>query len=598
MCPACGYSAAEEQKQTSRVVYAGLWFMTSLLVFLLPVAARRWYRTSADAGSGTSPTHDGAIAKLSDLHSQGSVYLVQFTPHTAAYSVEDLAHWLHQRYGVDVHTLPPEPLPKSARNMWRRQYVAELLATEMKRTHSALAADPNAVLIGLTDADIYPVSENWSSTFTQRDGRRAAVLSSATLEDEHHWWRPPANRQTAAMHLQARMRRVLLKDVALLYWHLPVNNDPSSLLQQPQDTDLPTEDLYESDLDPARTRWGQYEREPCIFFQYSATTGLHAMPGRLIRTCGEVETPQQNGSTELFQVDLRYGTMVDRRTDLVVPGSMPIAFERALSPGSPGDNPFGSSGSDGYDGYLWSKDNIFITAAGADGFGIRLVRDPIWLPFLSLVKYVDRDFSGHYYTMRWRTSPYPHYDLRRYDGEVASYLPCSSHQMCYLNGVREADGRSLTFRREVDRRLSQVTSSDGSWVKLQYGAHSRIEQASDNHGQTVRYGYNERNQLTSVRFTSGETLYYSYDEANRLTEFSASPNDHEPPKTLLRCEYQNGFLSRQTLADGSTYVYTYGPVDDRRTRTASVEAPDGMTYTMRRFGDVSGVWATATISRR
>jgi hypothetical protein len=35
------------------------------------------------------------------------------------------------------------------------------------------------------------------------------------------------------------MRRILLKDIALLYWHLPFNNDPTSLLDETLNPDKP-----------------------------------------------------------------------------------------------------------------------------------------------------------------------------------------------------------------------------------------------------------------------------------------------------------------------------------------------------------------------
>jgi YD repeat-containing protein len=108
----------------------------------------------------------------------------------------------------------------------------------------------------------------------------------------------------------------------------------------------------------------------------------------------------------------------------------------------------------------------------------------------------------------------------------------------------------------------------------------------------VRYGYNQRNQMTSVTYSSGETLLFSYDDANELTSFSASPDGRTQPKVLLRNDYEKGLLKRQILADGSTYVYSYGTVDDRRTRSAMVETPDGKTWAIRRFGDLSGVWET------
>jgi YD repeat-containing protein len=603
-CPACGNSSAEVKAQRQAVrrrafvgVGSGAAGMVILVLGLFLLIKHRpppqWTPRST-AARPRWQKHEGPVAQLSELHGHGIIYLVQLTPHTAAYSADDLAQWLRTRFGLDARSLPPEPLPKSAWHGWRRQYVAELLYAEIKREHPALAVNDDAYLIGLTDADMYSVLNHWSSTFTQRDGKRAAIISSAELEDNPRWW-GLAKQKAAKQDLQARMRRVLLKDVAMLYWHLPINNDPTSLLHQPEDPDLPTEDIYESDLDPARTRWGQLEGEPCLYFRYSAKDGLQIVPGRLIRTCQEISTPQEDESTELFEVDLRLGTMMDRRTDVWIPGAMPIAFERALRPGWKGDNSFGISGADSYDSFLASRENIYIWVISDDGGRAQLVRDPIWLSYLPLAKYVDTEFSGQFYQMRWRTIPYPHYDLRRFDGEVESYLPCySSTQFCYLNGVRDADGQELKFQRDGNRRLLQVTSSDGSWLKLRYGTGFRIEEADDSRGRTVRYGYNKLDQLTSVTYSSGETLSFDYDNANELTAFSASPDIRTKPIVLLRSNYDHGMLKSQTLADGSSYLYSYGPVNDLQTRTAMVQTPDGKVYAIRRYGDLSLVWKRDT----
>lgn len=373
-CPACGYGSTAAVSSPRRkvrpaqmlAVIAATLSMGEAFSFLYLALHHRhpqqWVpRTSAAELSW--PKHTGPLAGINELHGHGTVYLVQMTPHPAAYSADELALWLHTRYKLDARVLPPEALPQSAWNRRRRQYVAEELYEQMKRAHAALAKDPNAFLIGLTDADMYSVSNGWSSSFTQRDGWRTAIISSAELQDPQHWWNRSSDRAMARVHLQARMRRVLLKDVAILYWGLPVNNDPSSLLHQPEDPDLPTEDIYESDLNPARTRWGQLEGEPCLYLQYSARSGLEIMPGRLISSCS-IPTPQQNDSTELFEVDLRLGMMIDRRTDIWIPGRLPIAFERALRPGWKGVNPFGASGTDSYDGFLASADISISPSSG------------------------------------------------------------------------------------------------------------------------------------------------------------------------------------------------------------------------------------------
>jgi hypothetical protein len=233
------------------------------------------------------------------------------------------------------------------------QYVAELLYDQIKRDHPELAKDPSAYLIGFTDADMYPARRHWNSSFTERDMERAAIISTDGMQD-YSWVQKKVGAEVANQHFQARIRRILLKDVAVLYWHLSLNDDPTSLLHQTLDPDLPTESIYESDLNPARTQWGQHEGEPCLFLSYSSTGGIKPAAGRLIRTCSDHDIPEHDESTEIFEVDLRLGLLVDKHTDFNLSDTIPIEFQRAIRDGWSGRNAFGISGTHNYDEFLAS----------------------------------------------------------------------------------------------------------------------------------------------------------------------------------------------------------------------------------------------------
>jgi hypothetical protein len=49
---------------------------------------------------------------------------------------------------------------------------------------------------------------------------------------------------------------------------------------------------------------------------------------------------------------------------------------------------------------------------------------------------------------------------------------------------------------------------------------------------------------------------------------------------VLRNEYENGLLTKQTLADGSVYTYAYDSTNAETIHHATVEAPDGKTYSL------------------
>jgi hypothetical protein len=487
-CTVCGVSRPTDSKHDEwrglKAVLIGLaiYFVlvALLVVFAFHFVMKRVKEREAWARAHPSATrqfqqpapvaHEGPVARVEDLKGSGRIFLIQIGPHGAPYSLNDLAQWLHSKYALDVQVLPAMDLDHAALDASRAQdfrgaqpqYVAELLYEQMKRAHPDLAADPNVYLIGITESDMYSVYFKWRTTFSQRDGKRAAVLSANGLQDAP-WKLRGESADEANRHFQARLRRILLKDIAVLYWHLPLNNDPTSLLQQFLDPNIPAEDIYESDLDPARTKSGENISAPSIVLEYSAKDGVKPRTGAPIQEPSSRVPSGDDESLEMFQVDLGTGLLIDRHTEFYLPDAIPIRFERVTRDGWNGSHPFGLSGTDNYDDFLQSADNITITVIHADGGHEDLVRVPRWLPLLGMVKYVDTTHSGKFYEMRWHGSPFEHYDMKRYDGEVKTYLPCMSPEVyCSLIGIRDAEGREPQVVRDENRKLVRLTSPSNS----------------------------------------------------------------------------------------------------------------------------------------
>jgi YD repeat-containing protein len=525
-----------------------------------------------------SAGHDGPVARVDELKGSGRIYLVQMGDHKTPYSLDDFAQWLRSKYALDVQVLSPMAVDKSAWDSGRHQYVAELLFTQIKREHPDLAENRGAYLIGFTDANMFSVNNQWRSSFTQRDSH-VAVISANGMQDIG-WQLPKVDTNIANLHFQARLRRILLKDVAVLYWHLPVNNDPTSLLHDTLDPDLPAEDIYESDLDPARTLYGESMGASCVFLTYSAKDGIKALPGAPIHECRDADLPQYDESLELFEVDLGTGLFIDKHTDFSLPDTIPIQFQRVTRDGQRFPRGFGWSGTHNYDDYLWSTDDIEISAIHADGSRDNMVRVPRWLPILSLVKYVDTDYSGKHYEMHWYNSPFGHFDVKRFDGETKAYLPSTAKSCAYLTGIHSAQGQELKFDRDASRKLTRLTSPNGSWLRLSYGPADHIIEIDDSRGRIVRYDYDEHNRLTSVTYPSGEVYHYEYDNTQHLLTFSVAPDAKTAPRLLLRNEYENGRITKQSFADGSAYTYNYTVGSDNSVTAAVVRTPDGRVFNL------------------
>lgn len=550
--------------------------------------------------------HDSPVVSLDQLHGSGRIYLVQMGSHKAPYSVDKLGDWLRTKYRLDVQILPPMKLDRAAWNDSRNQYVAEMLYEQLKREHPDLAADPNAYLIGFTDADMFSVEHSWKFSHTQRDLKRAAVISAARLRDSF-FEQLGVNAEVPVENLESRLRRFLLKDIALLYWHLSVNENPSSLLQRFLPPDLPSEDIYFHDLDPAKHKWGRAEGDPCVVLRYTPNQGIAPIPGDLIQTCPDKDFPAHDESQETFVLPLRYGILLDRHTDFYLPDSPPIEFERATRDGWRGPMGFGMSGSHNYDKFLGSDDNMLTTdIIRGDGSRYVLRRVPKWLPAFALlkepalefVKYVDTDFSGNYFEMRWHLTPVENFSVTRYDGETETYLPCDDRVRCYENSYRNREGKELVFQRDAQRRLTKLTSPSGQWISLSYGPTNHITQITDSRGRTVTYGYDERNRLVTVTYPSGLIYSYTYDDDQHLLTFSVAANASSAPQLILHNYYRDGRLTKQELAGGQVYHYTYDPsgagADDVDYAVVSTSA--GEVFKVRFRGDMSTVWESPVVS--
>jgi YD repeat-containing protein len=608
LCPGCGASGTvsfeigekpERSRALQRWLLAGAIYLAvsaAVLVFVGHHLIRSVaHRADIQYWSKTYAPHVGPVARLDELKGNGRIYLVQMGEHKAPYSLDDFVQQLHSKYGLDVQVLPAMAVDKSAWDSERKQYAAELLNGQIEREHPDLAADPNSYLIGFTDGDMYSVLNGWKYTRTQRYESRFAVISTNEEMRWYNWARAKGDDDAIVQRFEARVRRILLKDVAVLYWRLPLNNDPTSVIFNRLDPGIPAEDIYESDLDPARTPSGEYQGNSGIFLVYSTKDGIKPLPGALVQECQEcsgkkANLPGQDESMEVFEVYLNSGLLIDRHTDFNLPDTVPIQFQRATRDGWSGSNPFGTSGTDSYDEFLSSANNVRISVVHADSNRDNLLRVPLWLPALPLVKYVDTDYSGKYYEMRWRSAPFEHYDLKRYDGEVKTYLPCNSPtEMCYLTGIRNAQGQELKFERDSSRRLLRLTSPNGSGLRLSYGPSNHITEIDDSRGRVVRYGYDEQNRLISVTYPSGEVFHYEYDATQHLLTFSVAPDAQTAPRLVLRNEYTNGKIIRQTLGNGAAYNYSYTLANDGSVNGASVRAPDGRIFNIDIGDDYSTV---------
>jgi predicted Zn-dependent protease len=151
---------------------------------------------------------------------------VYFVPlgNISSLSLESLVSFYKRKFGLPIKTLPGLQLERSSVDWQRRQLVAEELIEFMKRGYPRLASDSRAILIGITEFDMYIRKYNWQFSFSYRAQDRFAVVSSARLNPVS--FGQPADQ--ALLH--TRLRKAITKDIGILYFHLPQSNSPRSVL--------------------------------------------------------------------------------------------------------------------------------------------------------------------------------------------------------------------------------------------------------------------------------------------------------------------------------------------------------------------------------
>ena len=140
-------------------------------------------------------------------------------------SLEGLAAHYRGRYGITTEVLAPLEIYGAQLNIWRQQVVAEELIVLMRGAYMDIADNPEAVMIGLVSSfEMYANGSTAPSILDWRQDGRFAVISSASL-GSGDFMRPLA----PGTH-DARLQKLVTRNVGMTYFGLPATGDPTSLL--------------------------------------------------------------------------------------------------------------------------------------------------------------------------------------------------------------------------------------------------------------------------------------------------------------------------------------------------------------------------------
>ena len=159
---------------------------------------------------------------VSRLTSRGRVYLVPIEDFPVE-RARDIAEHFRSRFGVEIEVAPAVSWPDGAYVERRRQMNSAAILTRLESTY----ADPgnHVVAIGLTTRDMFNPEVNWGYVFSYRRNNRVAVVSPARMDRGCM-----GVVQADDDRIMARLRKMVGKNIGIMYFGLETSADPASML--------------------------------------------------------------------------------------------------------------------------------------------------------------------------------------------------------------------------------------------------------------------------------------------------------------------------------------------------------------------------------
>jgi len=407
-----------------------------------------------DSPSATVPVEPGRRAYLVRLGPQRSI------------SLDSLPDYYRAKLNLTVEILPPLPLESGSFNPERNQFVAEGLIASMQRHLPRLAADPAAVVIGVTEADMYIRAFDWRFAFNYYRGtERFAVVSTARMTP----WLYRLRGKEYFLH--ARMRKMVSRDIGLLVYRLPLSQDPTSLLYGNvgglNDLDLIQERFEGLGTKAVVNEFAVSHRQapsaPVIIPRAAPSPGTGRYPCFVVRPGTRTVTPgpataeisecvpdlHADREMDELEINLRSGAFIVRKTDLFAADVIPLVLTRSYRIWDDLPRAFGTGTNHPYDTFTVGSRQpyTFIDLIFPDGYRVHYDRISQGTGYADAV-YEHTATSTRFLRSRiqWNGNGW---DLRFQDGTVylfpEAYAAKKSADAALI-GIRDAQGRAGAFR--------------------------------------------------------------------------------------------------------------------------------------------------------
>ena len=479
------------------------------------------------------------------------VYLVPFDL-DAGESLDWAPTYYKSKLGVDVSLLPAMHSNGTLIDISRGQLDSKKCLEYLRNNLRDIAADPSAILIAVTSQDIFIRTFSWVFAENYRLNGRFAVVSSARL-------RPPsflAKRNPE--WLTSRLQKLITKNIAILYFDLPMSSDYTSLLSGGVLSGGHV-DLMCGAVIGSEGRWHPFLDQSAP----NVTIYDVAAKAPLWRVAFSNEALPDT-SAQVFGADLAIGLFIQRQADFLLNGKFPLQFVRVYRNQDEQSRSFGIGANDSLDIMLIGEMGSYVDLVMEDGARVHFEHSSETQGGDSYVAVTPgSDFSTAIY--RGDT-----WTISRKDGWkfYMPYRPKALPQyVTVLTGFSDPAGHQYRMERNSFGELLSVTTPSGEWLHFRHDSVHRVQRIEASTGRSVSYDYNRAGCLSRVTDSEGHVLVYTYDDKAQMKTVSRGTD----APVLTNTYDLRGNIEAQVMADGEKFEYHY--VQDFRSHSNSL-VPD------------------------
>lgn len=446
------------------------------------------------------------------------------------------------KFGVDVVLLPAAELNAGVENSQRHQLNASKCVDFLRHLPPDLASDPAAILIGVTSRDMYIPDFNWAYAENWRTGGHFAIVSSARLHplSPMDQWNPE--------WLNSRLQKLLTKNIAMLYFGLPLSCDDTSLLSAGVDSGMAIDRMggqvigedgawepFTDSGDPGFTVYDSPEKAPLWRLDY-------------------LDQPVSDTRAQLFNVDLSLGLFIQRKMDFIFDDDYPLQLTRVYTNNDERSRSFGVGASNTLDLFLVGQMGSNVDLCFEDGARIHFVYQQPQPGEPDTYRQVGGStgpFAGTAATFDgsvWR--------IKRNDGWTLlfPYHPdWLTQYVTVLGSFTDPTGGEYKMERDNVGDLLSVTTPSGKWLHFDNDTQHRIRRIQSSAGRTMHYEYDAGGRLIRTLDSDGHSDVYTYDEKSQMLTAA-----HENGVPIVTNAYSNdGYVKSQTVADSGKFEFSY-----------------------------------------